>query len=48
MQRKNTPNFDETGFRTGWTKGQYLLVPDDLTEVSDIVGIAGLGQTIGL
>jgi hypothetical protein len=32
--RKDILNFDETGFRIGCPKGQSLLVPTDVTEVS--------------
>ena len=34
IQRRNILNFDETGFRVGCPKGQYLLVPKDVAEVS--------------
>ena len=34
IKMKNILNFDETGFRVGCPKGQTLLVPLDVTEVS--------------
>lgn len=34
IQKRNILNFDETGFRIGCPKGQTLLVPVDVTEVS--------------
>ena len=33
IKRKNIINFDEAGFRVGCTKGQWILVPDDIKEV---------------
>lgn len=33
IKKKNIINFDEAGFRVGCTKGQWILVPDDIKEV---------------
>jgi hypothetical protein len=33
IKRKNVINFDEAGFRVGCSKGQSILVPDDIKEV---------------
>lgn len=33
IKRKNVINFDEAGFRVGCSKGQFILVPDDINEV---------------
>ncbi|OXV09209.1 hypothetical protein Egran_03031 [Elaphomyces granulatus] len=32
IKRKNVINFDEAGFRVGCSKGQFILVPDDINE----------------
>jgi hypothetical protein len=32
-------NFDEAGFRVGCPKGQYLLVPTDVLQVSSWITI---------
>ena len=34
IKRRNIMNFDEAGFQVGCPKGQYLLVPLDIQEVS--------------
>jgi hypothetical protein len=34
IKRRNIMNFDEAGFRVGCPKGQYILVPLDVLEVS--------------
>ena len=34
IKRRNIVNFDEAGFRVGCPKGQYLLVPTDVLQVS--------------
>jgi hypothetical protein len=34
IKRRNIVNFDEAGFHVGCPKGQYLLVPADILEVS--------------
>ena len=33
IKKKNIVNFDKAGFRIGYAKGQWILVPNNILEV---------------
>jgi len=39
IKRKNIINFDESGWRIGYAKGQLILVPLDVAEVSYMLSL---------
>jgi hypothetical protein len=39
IKRRNICNFDEAGFRVGYAKGQWILVPEDIYEVIPLFNI---------